>query len=155
MGDEKPPRVATDERTTILALLQYQRESFLRKVSGVGDDLATTALVPSGTTLLWLANHMADAERIWLLHRFRSTDPSADPPHESTIAGACDRYRATWAAADDAIRSAADLDSTTPPFDDGPVVSLRWILLHLLEETARHAGHADILRELLDGTTGR
>ena len=142
-------------RSTALALLQFQRDSFLRKVSGVDDELATIALVPSGTTLLWLTNHMADAERIWLLHRFQSADPAADPPHAATIAGACDRYRATWTVTDVVIRSAADLDATTPPFDDGPVVSLRWMLLHLLEETARHAGHADIIRELLDGTTGR
>jgi len=155
MADHKPPRSVADERSTALALLQFQRESLLRKVSGIDDELASTALVPSGTTLLWLANHMADAERIWLLHRFRSADPTADPPHATTIAGACDRYRATWSIADDVIRSEPDLDATTPPFDDGPVVSLRWILLHLLEETARHAGHADIIRELLDGTTGR
>jgi hypothetical protein len=47
------------------------------------------------------------------------------------------------------------LDQDCPPFDSGPPVNLRWILAHLLEETARHAGHADILRELLDGSTGR
>lgn len=155
MSDQRPPRICGEERETTLALLQYQRESFLRKVSGVDDALAVRSMVPSGTSLLWLANHMADAERIWLLHRFEGSDPDADPPHGTDMTQACERYRATWTLSDQVIHEATDLDSTCPAFDDGPVVSLRWILLHLLEETARHAGHADILRELLDGTTGR
>lgn len=155
MGDQKPPRVCADERTTILALLQYQRESFLRKLDGVGDLDGTAAAVPSGTSLLWLANHMADAERTWVLHRFHGADPADDPPHEVSIGAAMDRYRATWAAVDVVVASAPDLGRACQSFDDGSPVSLRWILLHLLEETARHAGHVDILRELVDGTTGR
>jgi uncharacterized damage-inducible protein DinB len=155
MEDQRPPRVDADERTTILTLLQYQRESFARKVEGVNDVDGTTAIVPSGTTLLWLANHMADAERIWLLHRLQGANPADDPPHESTLAGALARYRSTWTVADGAIAASPDLGQRCRPFDDRPPVSLRWILVHLLEETARHAGHADILRELADGTTGR
>ena len=144
-----------DERRTVLALLQYQRESFVRKLEGVGDVDGAAAAVASGTSLLWLANHMADAERTWLLHRFEGVDPANDPPHELTVQAALDRYRATWTSVDEVIASAPDLDRTCEPFDDEPPVSLRWILLHLLEETARHAGHADILRELVDGQTGR
>lgn len=147
--------MCADERTTILTLLQYQRESFVRKLDGVGDVDGAAAAVASGTSLLWLANHMADAERIWLLHRFQGADPADDPPHAVKIEAALDRYRATWDAVDEVIESAPDLDGACQPFDDGPQVSLRWILLHLLEETARHAGHADILRELVDGKTGR
>ena len=154
MADERPPHLQADERTTVLALLQYTRESFVRKVEGIDDEGAATSAVGSGTTLLWLTNHLADAERIWLLHRFRGTDPADDPPHATTIAGACDRYRATWTVTDDVIAS-SDLDALCPEFGGRRPVSMRWILLHLLEETARHAGHADILRELLDGTTGR
>lgn len=155
MPDRKPPRLHADEKTTILALLQYQRESFVRKLQGVTEaDGAATAL-PSGTSMLWLANHMADAERTWLLHRFHGADPTHDPPHEQTVEAAIDRYRATWTAVENAIASASGLGSLTQPFDEGPPVSLRWVLLHLLEETARHAGHADILRELADGTVGR
>lgn len=154
MTDRKPPRLAGDETAILSALLRYQRESFLRKVAGIDDEMASTSPVASGTTLLWLTNHLADAERIWLLHRFSAADPSDDPPHAATIAEASDRYRATWSITDQVI-AAASLDAPCPPFDDGPTVSLRWILLHLLEETARHAGHADILRELLDGTAGR
>ncbi len=102
-----------------------------------------------------LANHMADAERIWLLHRFQGADPADDPPHAVTVEAALDRYRETWAAVAEVLASSPDLDAVSPAFDGGPPVSLRWVLLHLLEETARHAGHADILRELVDGTTGR
>ncbi len=155
MPDLKPPRSTGDERTTLLALLQYQRESFLRKVAGIDDVEARISPVASGTSLLWLTNHIADAERLWLLHRFAGTDPTADPPHDPTIAGARDRYRTTWTLTDGTIDAATDLGTTTRSSDDGPPVSLRWILMHLLEQTARHAGHADILRELLDGTTGR
>ena len=144
-----------EERTTVLALLQYQRESFVRKLEGVGDVDGASAAVASGTSLLWLANHMADAERTWLLHRFEGADPANDPPHELKVGAALDRYRATWTAVDEVIASAPDLDRPCQPFDDEPPVSLRWILLHLLEETARHAGHADILRELVDEKTGR
>jgi len=154
MGDLKPPRLAGPESITALTVLQYQRESFLRKVSGVRDGLAAQPLVPSGTSLLWLTNHMADAERTWLLHRFEQRDPSEDPPHAASINQACERYRATWDSSDRVICETS-LDAVCPAFDDGPEVSLRWIVLHLLEETARHAGHADILRELLDGSTGR
>jgi hypothetical protein len=143
-----------DERATMVALLQFQRESLLRKIDGVDDGAAGTSPVESGTTLLWLTNHVADAERIWLLHRFSGRDPSEDPPHADTIAGAADRYRQTWIESD-AVIASFDLDSVCPRFDRAPQVSLRWIVAHLLEETARHAGHADILRELIDGTTGR
>lgn len=155
MTDQKPPRLTGDETATLLALLRYQRESFLRNVADIDDAMATRSPVASGTTLLWLTNHLADAERIWLLHRFSSADPAADPPHAPTIAAASDRYRTTWVATDQVVATNRDLDAACPPFDNGPTVSLRWILFHLLEETARHAGHADILRELLDDTTGR
>ena len=154
MADRRPPRIDDDERSAILGLLQFQRESFLRKTDGLDDPAASSSPVASGTSLLWLTNHLSDAERIWLLHRFRSADPADDPPHAPTIAGARDRYRATWEVTD-AVIASSGLDDRSPRFDDGGPVSLRWMLLHLLEETARHAGHADILRELIDGDTGR
>jgi hypothetical protein len=152
MPDQKPVRLAGDERTTLTSLLQFQRDSFVRKVQGVDHDAATSSPVASGTSLLWLANHMGDAEAIWVLRRFAQR--SDDPPHAPDVAGAVDRYRGITAAVD-GIVAAASLDDLCPVFDDGPQVDLRWILAHLLEETARHAGHADILRELIDGDTGR
>jgi hypothetical protein len=152
MPDRKPVRLAGDERTTLLALLQYQRGSFVRKVQGVDEAAAASSPVASGTSLLWLANHIGDAEATWVLRRFaQRTD---DPPPAPDVAGAIDRYRAITAAVDEVV-AAASLDDLCPPFDDQPPVDLRWIVAHLLEETARHAGHADILRELIDETTGR
>ena len=151
MPDQKPPRLGGDDRAVLLSLLQYLRESFVRKVD-VGDKDATATFVASGTTLLWLTNHMADAEATWILRRFAQRPPGEG--HAATMGEALARYRRTWAEVD-AVIGEASLDEVCPPFDDQPAVNLRWIVAHLLEETARHAGHADILRELVDGTTGR
>lgn len=155
MSDQKPPRVAGDDRTTLLLLLQYQRDSFVRKVLGVGPAAAETSPVSSGTSLLWLTNHLADAEVTWILRRF-APRPGGEPfdEHAASIGDAVARYQQVWRQTDTVIDSAS-LDEPCPPFDGLPAVNLRWIVMHLLEETARHAGHADILRELIDGQTGR
>jgi len=155
MADLKPPRLAGDDRATLLALLQYQRDSFVRKVSGVDDRRAATSPLPSGTSLLWLTNHMADAETTWVLQRLarRQVDPD-DAAHAATMPEAVDRYRRVWAEVDGVV-AASSLDERCAAFDSGADVNVRWIVTHLLEETARHAGHADILRELIDGSTGR
>jgi hypothetical protein len=150
--DQRPPNLAVDERETLRALLQFQRESLVRKVSGLDEEAANRRLVASDTTLLWLVNHLAFAETLWLRHRFAGEELTIEP--EPTLAAAIDVYRATWAGVD-AIVAAADLDDLTTRNEVHPAVNLRWILAHLLEETARHAGHADILRELIDGQTGR
>jgi hypothetical protein len=156
IADRKPPRSAADERSTLLALLQFQRESFVRKLDGLDEVDAGRALVPSGTTLLWLTRHLAFAETIWVVRRFAAeeVDLEADTVGPTDLAGAIEHYRATWRRVD-AIVEAADLDDPCLGLDDDIPTNLRWVLGHLLEETARHAGHADILRELLDGATGR
>jgi hypothetical protein len=157
MADHKPPRHDRDERATLTALLQYQRESFARKLDGVSDDDARRALVPSGTTLLWLAKHVATAEQIWVVRRFAGEDAALDDTVRDgdTLAAALAHYRATWERVDAIIAAEASLDAPCRALDDDVATNLRWVLAHLLEETARHAGHADILRELLDGATGR
>jgi Protein of unknown function (DUF664) len=154
VADQKPPRLAGDDRATLCALLRYQRESFVRKVAGVDDDLARASTVESGTTLFWLTRHMAQAEQIWIIRRFAGVAVPADIGGEpASLAEAITNYQATWDVVDDIVASAPSLDALC--HDDDPPVNLRWILAHLLEETARHAGHADILRELIDGHTGR
>lgn len=147
--------MAGDERQTLLALWRYHHESFLRKLDGVSDEDAARRFVGSDTTLLWLANHLAGGHRTWIVARFLGVaDPR--PPDATTVADAAARYRESF---DEVTRivdghSLDDLARTLVHGDSEPV-NLRWIVAHLLEETARHAGHADIIRELIDGSTGR
>jgi uncharacterized damage-inducible protein DinB len=156
MADQKPPRSFGDERDVLLTLLRYQRESLARKVVGVDDEAAAQSPVNSGTSLLWLIRHLAFAERLWIFHRFAG-GPAPAPPEASadSVASALGAYRQTWADVDAAIAATASLDQVSVIDDGNGRPTLRWILAHLLEETARHAGHADILRELIDGETGR
>ena len=158
MPDQKPPRLVRGERETLHALLQYQRDSLVRKVDGLDEASARKALVPSGTTLLWLMKHMARAECLWIVHRFAGedlTDLHDAVQPEDTLADAVAAYRATWTRVDGIVEMSLGLDEICRRVGDEAPVNLRWVLMHLLEETARHAGHADILRELIDGEQGR
>jgi hypothetical protein len=157
VADQKPPRVSAGERETLLALLQYQRDSLVRKAANVDEGAARQALVGSGTTLLWLVKHLTRAEIVWMVCRFageNATVPDDAVQPGDTVTAAISGYRAAWAHADDIAR-AASLDEPCRRNSGEAPVNLRWVLMHLLEETARHAGHADILRELIDGSTGR
>jgi len=156
--DQKPPRLEGDERATLKVLLQYQRESLVRKVTGVDDAAARHSLVGSGTTLLWLTKHMSRAESLWIQRRFageKGEIPDDTVHPGDTLATAVEAYRATWARTDAIVARAPSLDESCRDVGDEAPVNLRWVLMHLLEETARHCGHADILRELVDGDTGR
>jgi hypothetical protein len=158
MPDHKPPRSTGDEREVLGALLQYQRDSFVRKVEGVDERAASDAIVASGTTLLWLTKHMARAEQLWIVQRFAGQRPEllddvVQP--DDNVVSAIATYRQTWRIVDRIVGAAASLDLPCRDVGSDAPVNLRWVLAHLLEETARHAGHADILRELVDGTTGR
>jgi hypothetical protein len=159
LTDQKPPRTFGDERITLVTLLQYQRESVVRKVAGVSDNDARRSPVPTGTSLLWLLKHLARAEALWFLERFAGEEVERellehDVGPEDTLQAAIARYRATWARVD-AVIATSELDTICAGVNDEANPDLRWVLAHLLEETARHAGHADILRELIDGQTGR
>ena len=140
-----------------MALLQYQRSSLVDKVSGVSDEAARRPMVTSGTSLLWLVQHLTRAEGLWIVCRFAAEDAvlpcdTVDPT--DSVADAVDGYRWAWSRTDRII-AASGLDESCRGLGDESPVNLRWVLAHLLEETARHAGHADILRELIDGSTGR
>ena len=157
MTDIKPPRMSADERSTLVALLQFQRQSLVRKVTGLDGDDARRELVGSATTLLWLVRHMAGAELRWVVHRFAGQEVEIidEVAPDDTIDQAVADYRSAWARVDAIVAATPSLD-TESDIHIGPApVNLRWVLMHLLEETARHAGHADILRELIDGSTGR
>jgi hypothetical protein len=158
MADLPPPRLAgADERTVLRALTQHQRDSIVRKLDGLTDAEARRPLVASGTTLLWLVQHLTYAELLWIGRRFAGRDvplPANALDDGDTIESVVTAYRAAWAVVDP-IADAAPLDQPCHDVGDHPMVDLRWVLTHLLEEIARHAGHADILRELIDGRTGR
>jgi hypothetical protein len=74
---------------------------------------------------------------------------------DDTLTSAVDAYRATWKRIDAVVAAAPSLDEPCRDTGDAAPANLRWVLMHLLEETARHGGHADILRELIDERTGR
>ena len=162
------PYVA-DERTLLESYLDYHRGTLLWKIDGLsGEQLAQATVEPSGLTLLGLVRHLADNERWWFRRNaaqleipeiyfvpeqpdrdFEDLDPSRA---EADIA----TYKAEVEAAREAVQ-VLSLDHTFPHPDSkrsGVVMSLRWVYLHMIEEYARHTGHADLLRERIDGRTG-
>jgi Protein of unknown function (DUF664) len=150
--------VAGNELETLSALLAYQRESLARKLSGVSDEAARVRFVDTDTSLLWLAKHMTRAETVWLLIRFAGLDvrpPDDTVLPEDSLEDAVATYRALWPRVDRIVACASLDDRCARPEPALDPVNLRWVLMHLLEETARHAGHADIIRELIDGEVGR
>ena len=159
MADQKPPRTATDALGTLTALLAFQRGSLLRNVEGLTSEEAARSPVPSGTSLLWLVGHMADAEQTWVVQRFAGRAVTLPGGASTALGDDLDRsvaaYRSTWAVVDAIVAGAPGPEALCPADGSVPPVNLLWVLAHLVEETARHAGHADILRELIDGRTGR
>jgi len=162
VGDRKPPRLASGEAETLRALLQYQRESLVGKIAGLDEAAARWSPVGTGTSLLWLVTHMAEAEVRWVLQRFagqvdaiveKAAAEEAVPG--GVVAAAIGAYRLGWQRVDAVAFGPASLEELCRRPDADPPVSLRLVLMHLLEETARHAGHADIIREQIDGSTGR
>lgn len=155
MADEGPPHLRAGELVTLRALYDFQRESFVRKVTGVSDHAAERRLLPSDTTLLWLVNHMVFVEEYWFLHCFAGQEFVAPDDERGPIGVSLERYALARQRVDAVLDTATDLDAECVQVGRGELVNLRWVLAHMLEEVARHAGHADIIRELLDGETGR
>ncbi|MGW6202454.1 DinB family protein [Streptomyces sp. NPDC055089] len=159
--DLRPPGMNADEKTTLLAFLDYLRESVLAKAAGVAEPAVRTAGVPSGTSLLQLLKHLTATELNWFVWAYTGAGPepwddegavSAD----DTASVVADAYRAAIARANEVVLACTDLDRPgTRSLRETPPPSMRWVLVHMIEETARHAGHADILREQIDGSTGR
>jgi uncharacterized damage-inducible protein DinB len=156
-GDTPPPRAGSSETETLRAFLDYLRASVAAKVDGSPDPQVRTAGVPSGTNLLGLLNHLTSVER-WMFLGDNVTDWQAtfQAPLADSVADVVARYRETVARANRVLDECTDLAAPVPrsrPQNSAP--SVRWALVHMIEETARHAGHADILREAIDGATGR
>ncbi len=163
---------AEDERTTLLAFLDYQRRVLARKAEGLTDEQARIAACPpSDMTLLGLVRHMAEVERAWFqrgmlnaaappiycgaAHPDGDDDGDFHPPGDATIAEALSTLWREIEIADQVIAAETSLDTVelrSRPLR--PQYSLRWILVHMIEEYARHCGHADLLRQAIDGAVG-
>ncbi|WP_212914700.1 DinB family protein [Streptomyces sp. TS71-3] len=151
------------EKEILHASLQRHRAAVLWKVEGLDDEQVRRPMTPSGTHLLGLVKHLAAVEYGWFCETFgRQVEPLPfDPDDENadlrvapgeTTADVLAFYARARAAADGVIGE-LDLDATGTAWH-GARVSLRWVLVHMIEETARHAGHMDIVRELIDGARG-
>ena len=152
------------EREALISVLAAQRASVLAIVDGLADHQMRRAVVPSGWTPAGLIEHLGDAERVWFQTILGGEDAddtaseSGDRPRRG-VAEALAYYRAQTACADEILATARlDARPTVPPMIDigipADAVTVRDIVLHMIEETARHAGHLDIARELIDGRTG-
>ena len=146
-----------DERTTLLGFLARQRDLVAWKLRGASAEVLGTASTPTGMTALGVVQHLTGVERSWLRAVFAGEDL---PPRErdaewrvapgTTTEQVLADYAAETARCDGVVLAATSLDAVAAR----EPLSLRWILLHLVEETARHVGHLDLLREQADGVTG-
>jgi Protein of unknown function (DUF664) len=156
MADLRPPRFCKSECQSLVAFLDYLRESFIRKVEGLSEIDARRELVASGTTLLSLIRHLTQAEVLWFQVRFdcsATTEPPDAIEENLPVVDQIAHYRRSISKSNEIIKSVPmEQICAHPDYHD---VDLRWVTMHMLEEIARHAGHADIIREQIDGLIGR
>jgi uncharacterized damage-inducible protein DinB len=150
----EPPQIA-GERETLTGFLQFQRDTLAWKCAGLTpEQLRSTPIAPSTLSLLGLVRHMANVEQGWFREVFAGEElepiPDAWAPVDADET--FDLWRSTCARSRKIVEAAPSLDDVGHDGDDA--FSLRWILTHMIEEYARHNGHADLLRERLDGQTG-
>jgi uncharacterized damage-inducible protein DinB len=164
---DEPPRSLEDPRDILLQQLSYYRATLLAKLDGLSPDQLTGSILPSGWSPLGLLKHLVFVERRWMQWGFEAeqvADPwgDHDPDSEGWLVAPEDSVAelaarlAEIAGRTEAVASQADLTerarlggrfSSEPP-------TLGWILAHLLQEYARHVGHLDVVRELIDGQIG-
>jgi hypothetical protein len=152
---EGPP----DELSGLTVFLEEQRAALLRKFDGLTDRQATSHPTASAFCMLTLVKHVAFVERRWFQLEIARRDieglwpPPDNREHEIEAGDTVESIRALYesiiAENRTILAGVTDLDSLSPGG-----LNRRWVLLHLIEEVARHAGHADLIRETLDGTTG-
>jgi uncharacterized damage-inducible protein DinB len=159
MGDNRDPLVSETE--VLLAYLNKMRDAVIRTSEGLADDQLRAAGVPSGTNLLGLIQHLTGVEVHWFQRVFlgedRGTNKSMAVPAGVSPDDVVAAYRQACERSDEIVRGCPDLSTLAVGVNPGQEdlkVSLRSIVTHMIEETARHAGHADILREQIDGATG-
>ncbi|WP_051427352.1 DinB family protein [Arthrobacter sp. H20] len=151
-----------DELTVTLGFLQRQRDLVAWKMGGADDGVLSSVATPTGLTLHGLVRHLENVERSWLRDVFAGEqsldydwsdeDPDAEfhVAPETPVVRLLENYAVESARCDSIVLSAASLDDISSRGG----YTLRWILQHLVEETARHLGHIDVLREQADGAVG-
>ena len=165
MNERTDPPLEAPERQMLTTWLDYHRDTLAWKCAGLSDDqLRERAVPPSRLSLLGLVRHMTDVERGWFRRVLNGedapyrygTDTKADAEFDDVatadVAEAFASWRSDCERARELAAAAASLDVTGER--RGERFSLRWILVHMIEEYARHNGHADLLRERIDGSVG-
>jgi uncharacterized damage-inducible protein DinB len=159
------PPLAAQEREMLEAWLDFHRDTLAVKCEGLtGDQLRERAVPPSSLSLLGLVRHMAEGEHQWFTmvlggeqlpypyYADDNPDADFDDVDGADVAGAFETWRSACAGARERVAAAASLDVAGT--QDGREFSLRWIMIHMIEEYARHNGHADLLRQRIDGAVG-
>lgn len=159
-------KALTGERADLLQTLAQHRFFLRRTVRELTDEQATRRSTVSELTLAGIIKHVAETEHGWMT--FAQGDTSAVAPdydryadefrmvEGETLAGLLDRYERVAERTDELVKSLPDLDASIPLpeapwFEPGAEWSVRRVLLHIIAETSQHAGHADIIRESIDG----
>lgn len=154
------------DRVSLEAWLEFYRETIPLKVAGLSkEQLCRQAVPPSTLTLVGLIRHLADVERYWFSNvvggtaeeaHYKSADPDADfnAYSEETALADVRHFSEELPRARAHAAKVKDLDAPLPGLRHGKEVNLRWVYTHMIEEYARHAGHLDLVRECVDGTTG-
>jgi len=164
--ERAPSPKLQDERACLQGWLDFHRQTLLSKCSGLThEQLATRSAEPSRLSLLGLVRHMAEVEAWWfrsnlrgdLAHGFYGPDDNLEGDFEDLDAHPAEEVFARFAdecRLADAAAEGLALETTFRSIGRGTELDLRWLYLHMIEEYARHNGHADILRERIDGVTG-
>jgi hypothetical protein len=162
----RTPELTTGgERALLESWLDYHRQTLLTKAAGLtAEQLKRAAVEPSNLSLLGLIRHMAEVERSWFRRRAGGADlpmlycppDNVDGDFDDVAEADAEADYATYLAELEEVRQVAagltlDQEFATPR---APAISVRWVYLHMIEEYARHNGHADLLRERIDGVTG-
>jgi len=165
-GGREEPDFQLDERETLLGWLQFHRETAIHKLQGLSDEDARRRIIPtSELTPVGIVNHLAYVEWGWFRTVFagepeadiweRSGDDDIEFKTTASVEEIVAFYREQIARSDEILAGASLDDVAVFKRDSWPEApSMRWIVTHMIEETARHNGHLDLLREQIDGATG-